>query len=236
MKNLRKSLELFAAAFALCMVFALGAKVNAADVEMQIGNADAGKGQVQTMAIPDFAISYISSDKSQASFSIAYQYGTWTRIGVFDENDRLVAYDDALSYATVTGLQKNKVYYYRAQTVSDEYGTPTSQWSDAKAFSTIDSKKIKFKGVKNQKACTIKVPKVNGVKNYTLYMSTKYDKGFKKVKNIKPGKKIKLTKFKKKSFKIGKRYYIRLQVNTKKGVTCGNYYQGSVYFYRTLKF
>ena len=174
--------------------------------------------------------------RAQASFSIAYQYGTWTRIGVFDENDRLVAYDDALSYATVTGLQKNKVYYYRAQTVSDEYGTPTSQWSDAKAFSTIDSKKIKFKGVKNQKACTIKVPKVNGVKNYTLYMSTKYDKGFKKVKNIKPGKKIKLTKFKKKSFKIGKRYYIRLQVNTKKDVTCGNYYQGSVYFYRTLKF
>ena len=47
MKNLRKSLGLFAAAFALCMVFALGAKVNAADVEMQIGNADAGKGQVQ---------------------------------------------------------------------------------------------------------------------------------------------------------------------------------------------
>ena len=47
MKNLRKSLGLFAAAFALCMVFALGAKVNAADVEMQIGNADAGKGADQ---------------------------------------------------------------------------------------------------------------------------------------------------------------------------------------------
>lgn len=61
MKKLRKSLGLFAAAFAMCMVFALGAKVNAADVEMQIGSAD---GQVQTMAVPEFAVSYISSDKS----------------------------------------------------------------------------------------------------------------------------------------------------------------------------
>ena len=57
-----------------------------------------------------------------------------------------------------------------------------------------------------------------------------------KVKNLKPGKKLKMTKFKKKAFKIGKTYYLRIQVNTKKNITCGNYYQGSVYFYRTLRF
>lgn len=238
MKNLRKSLGLFAAAFALCMVFALGAKVNAADVEMQIGNADAEKGEVQTMSsLPNFNIAYISSDKTRASVAVDYKDGDdWNRVGLFDENDRLIAVDDTTSYASFSGLSKNKVYYYRVQKVSELNGTAISPWSDAKSFTTLDSKKIKFKGVKNQKACTIKVPKVNGVKNYTLYMSTKYDKGFKKVKNIKPGKKIKLTKFKKKSFKIGKRYYIRLQVNTKKSVTCGNYYEGSVYFYRTIRF
>ena len=45
-----------------------------------------------------------------------------------------------------------------------------------------------------------------------------------------------MTKFKKKAFKTGKTYYIRIQVKTKKNITCGNYYQGYVYFYRTLRF
>ena len=62
------------------------------------------------------------------------------------------------------------------------------------------------------------------------------DKGFKKVKTLKPGKKLTMTKFKKKAFKTGKTYYIRIQVKTKKNITCGNYYQGYVYFYRTLRF
>lgn len=236
MKKFRKSIGLFAAAFALCLTFAVGAKVNAADVQMQIGDADA-ENKVQTMAVPNFAVSYISSDKTSASFSIAYNYnGQVTRIGVFDANDRLVAYDDAFSYATVTGLRKNQVYYYRAQTLSDLNGTPTSGWSEPKAFVTATDNKFKFKGIKNKKACSIKVPKIAGVKNYTVSMSTKGDKGFKKVKTLKPGKKLTMTKFKKKAFKTGKTYYIRIQVKTKKNITCGNYYQGYVYFYRTLRF
>lgn len=234
MKKLRKSLGLFAAAFAMCMVFALGAKVNAADVEMQIGSAD---GQVQTMNLPDFGVSYISEDKSTAGISVNYQYGDgWNRVGLFDANDRLIAVDDTTSYARFTGLSKNTVYYYRVQKASGLNGTATSAWSEPKAFTTAMNNKFKFKGVKNQKACTIKVPKINGVKNYTIYMSKKSTGGFKKVKNLKPGKKLKMTKFKKKAFKIGKTYYLRIQVNTKKNITCGNYYQGSVYFYRTLRF
>lgn len=235
MKKIRKSLGLFIVAFALCMVFGISAKVNAADVEMKIGNA--GSDEVQMMNVPDFTVSYISSDKSSASFSIQYSYsGQVTRIGVFDINGNLVAYDDAYSYATVTGLRKNQVYYYRAQTMTTLNGVPTSGWSEAKAFTTAESGKFKFKGVKGQKACTIKVPKIKGVKNYTLYLSKKSDAGFKKVKTIKPGKKIKLTKFKKKAFKLGSTYYLRVMVNTKNNITCGNYYQGYIYFYRTLKF
>ena len=115
-------------------------------------------------------------------------------------------------------------------------GTPTSGWSEPKAFVTATDNKFKFKGIKNKKACSIKVPKIAGVKNYTVSMSTKRDKGFKKVKTLKPGKKLTMTKFKKKAFKTGKTYYIRIQVKTKKNITCGNYYQGYVYFYRTLRF
>lgn len=235
MKKMKKSLGLFIVVFALCMVLGIGAKVSAADMKMQIG--DAGEDSAQLMNIPDFAVNYISSDKSYASFSIQYSYdGQITRIGVFDINGNLVSYDDAYSYATVTGLKKNQVYYYRAMTVTTLNGTPTSGWSEAKAFATIDGEKFKFKGVKNQKACTIKVPKIKGVKNYTLYLSKKSDKGFKKVKTLKPGKKIKLTKFKKKAFKIGNTYYLRVLVKTKNNITCGNYYYSSVYFYRTLRF
>ena len=234
MKSIRRSLGLFAAAFALCLIVALGVKAEAANVEMKMDSADGG--QAKTMALVDFAVDYISSDKTSASFDIVNSDSSqYTRIGVFDANDQLVAYDDAFFYATVNGLQKNQVYYYRAQTLSGYNGVPTSDWSAPKSFTTIDSNKIKFKGIKGQRACTVKVPKVNGVKNYTISMSTKSDGGFKKIKTIKPGKKIKITKMKKKSFKLGKTYYIRIQVNTKKNIACGNYYQGYVYFYRTFR-
>lgn len=45
------------------------------------------------------------------------------------------------------------------------------------------------------------MPKVKGVKKFTLYMSTKSDKGYKKVKKVKPGKTVVISKFKNKAFK-----------------------------------
>lgn len=236
MKKFRKSIGLFAAAFALCLTFAVGAKVNAADVQMQIGDADAGN-KVQTMAFPEFGLDYLSSDYTSASVAVAYEYGDdWNRIGLFDVNGNLIATDDTKSYASFSGLAKNRVYYYRLQKISRLNGTPTSGWSEAKAFTTTDSDKIKMKAIKNKKAFTIKVPKIAGVKNYTILMSKKYDKGFKKVKTVKPGKKIKLTKFKKKAFKLNTRYYIRIQVKTKNNTLCDNFYRGSAYFYKTFRF
>ena len=234
MKNLRKSLGLFAAAFALCMVFALGAKVNAADVEIGVIKED--DNNVNLMSVSNVTIHYVYSDGRSAGFDIEYN-GNCTRVGIFDTNGNLVAQSDNPHYVLITGLQPNKLYYYRAQSVSERGGVATSAWSEPKAFTTILDKKVKVKGVKGKKAFTVKLPKIAGIKNYTVSMSTKRDKGFKKVKTVKPGKKVTITKMKKKSFKFGKTYYIKIAPKTNTNLTCeGNrpstYY---VYFYKTYR-
>ena len=239
MKKFRKSIGLFAAAFALCLTFAVGAKVNAADVHAEVGSVVDKKDEMSLMNVSSYGLSYVYTDGRTAGFDIAYDYdGQYTRIGVFDVNGRLVGQEDALSYALISGLQPNKLYYYRAQTVSGKGGVATSAWTNPRAFTTILDKKVKVKGVENKKAFTVKVPKVAGIKNYTISMSTKRDKGFKKVKTVKPGKKIKITKMKKKSFKFGKTYYIKITPKTKTNMNCeGNrpstYY---IYFYKTFRF
>ena len=235
MKKLRKLLGLFAAAFAMCMVFALGAKVNAADVEIGVIKED---NNVNLMSVSNVAIDYVYSDGRSAGFTIGYNGNyQYTRVGIFDINGNLVAQSDNLSYALITGLQPNKLYYYRAQSVSGRGGVATSAWSEPKAFTTILDKKVKVKGVKGEKAFTVKIPKIAGIKNYTVSMSTKRDKGFKKVKTVKPGKKVTITKMKKKSFKFGKTYYIKITPKTNTNLTCGGnrpstYY---VYFYKTYR-
>lgn len=236
MKKIKRNLGIFFVAFALCMAFAVTTKVEAAEVTTKIGVVNNQKNMATLMGIPDFAVSYISSDKSTAGVSIAYAYdGQWTRIGIFDSKDRLIATKDALSYATISGLQKNKVYYYRAQTISGNGGVATSGWSSPKAFSTLMDTKVKLQAVKGKRACTLKLPKLTGLKNYTVYISKKSDTGFKKVKTVKPGKKIKITKYKKKSFKLGQTYYFKITQKTSKNITCANYFKGYVYFYRTFQ-
>lgn len=231
---MKKIMKVFMTVFAFSLVFAAGVKVDAAEVEM---NVETGKDRnvVKMMGAPEFAIHYINPAKTSASFAIDYSHGMgWTRIGIFDVKGRLVTYDDALSYATVTGLKPNQLYYYRAQSINSS-GVSTSGWSSAKAFVTLKDKKLKLKAVKNKRAFTVQVPKLAGIKNYTVYVSRNRDKGYKKVATIKPGKKVTISKFKKKPLGFGKQYYVKITLKTKKNVTCGNNFIGYVYFYRTYR-
>ncbi len=231
---MKRITKIFMAVFAFSLLFATGVKVSAAEMKMNVDAAE-DSNVVKMMAVPEFAIHYINPAKTSASFAINYSHGMgWTRIGIFDVKGRLVAYDDALSYATVNGLKPNQLYYYRAQSIGDN-GAPTSGWSAAKAFVTLKDKKIKLKAVKNKRAFTVQVPKLSGIKNYTVSVSRSRDKGFKKVKTIKPGKKVTINRFKKKPLGFGKYYYVKVTLKTKKNVTCGNNFIGYVYFFRTYR-
>ena len=103
-------------------------------------------------------------------------------------------------------LKKNQLYYYRVRATAYDYTqkkyVPVSDWSYGYGINTAICK-VKLSG----KKIKIKVPKVKGVKKFTLYMSTKSDKGYKKVKKVKPGKTVVISKFKNKAFKNGKYYY-----------------------------
>lgn len=223
MKKLRKSLGLFAAAFAMCMVFALGAKVNAAQKSIEGGILiDEGnlttQPMVGNMTTDNFVISGASLSNGSITVAVARPADAdYVEVELCDRNGAHIASDEASIYAFFDNVKNNTVYLYRARAYTKDYDYTTGQyvttygnWSGYRAFVKVKCKGMKSKGIGSRKQVTFKVPKIKGVKNFTVTMSTKRDKGFKKVKTVKPGKKITVTKFKKKNLKRFKSYYFRI--------------------------
>lgn len=237
MKTMKKSFSFLVAVFAFCLTFAVTAKVDAAEVASKIDNVAEEAAVAETMDVPtsNFAVTYISSDKTYARISVAYA-GGYTEVGIFDVYGNLVATDICASYAIFTTLSPNNIYIYRARNVAYDSSVrgyvPLSDWSAPKAFSTA---KYNLKEVKRKKAFTVKAPKIAGVKNYKLYMSKKRDGGFKKIKVLKPGKKYKITKFKKSDFKIYQYYYIKVVPQLSSGIPCEDLALASFHVYKTYR-
>ena len=84
----------------------------------------------------------------------------------------------------------------------------------------------------NRKKITLKWSKIKGASGYGIYVSTKSESGYKKVKTVKAKTtKYSFTKFKKKALKKNQRYYIRIKYLTKVGkktVTSGIAGSGSI--------
>lgn len=247
MKKMKKSMGLLVAAFVFCFAFAVTAKVDAAEVKAKLESVtDESQlnAKVQAVSTGSFDITYMSPTKSDVGISVNQSYADSsyrTQIGLFDAAGNLLQTTECISYASFTSLKTNKVYIYRARTVQADYTkgvyTPVTAWSGAKAFSTIN-----FKGNKlNTRGFWLKGPKVTGVKNYKVYISKKTNSGFKKVKTIKPGKKVKFTKFKKQAFKLNTYYYIRIVPVLKSKVACKDFsttnglYDFRYYSYRTYR-
>lgn len=80
------------------------------------------------------------------------------------------------------------------------------------------NKKVSVKRSKNGKKIYLKWKKISGVSGYQVYVSTKSNSGFKKVKTLSSKKtKYTVTKYGKKKLKKGKTYYIQLRYQTKVG-------------------
>lgn len=110
-------------------------------------------------------------------------------------------------------IKRNQLYYYRIKAYgwNEEYDVvPVSNWLYGGGINTgICSVKLSGKKIK------IKTPKIKGAKKLTLYMSTNIKKGYKKVKTVKPGSTVTLTKFNKKAFKEYENYFYYI-VSSKK--------------------
>lgn len=70
----------------------------------------------------------------------------------------------------------------------------------------------------NRKKITVKWSKIKGASGYAVYVSTKKESGYKKVKSLKANKTTySFTKFKKKALKKNQRYYIQIRYLRKVG-------------------
>ncbi|MDO5147679.1 MAG: hypothetical protein Q4D60_11850 [Eubacteriales bacterium] len=224
MKTRKKFMYAVSALFALCMVMTLTVRAEAAKMKTVI----AEKNSVKLMDVPQFSIQYLDAESGEAGIKVLGD-GSWMRVGIFDVDANLIVYKDCISYASFSGLSKNKVYYYSVQSLDDNK-QPTSEWASPRAFTTILNSKVKLKTVKNKRVVKLKVPKIRGIKNYTVSISRKSDGKYKKIKTMKPGKKLTVSKFKNKAFKNGP-YYIKVNYKTKDQVVCDDFKKGYVTFY-----
>ena len=129
-------------------------------------------------------------------------------------------------------IKNNSVYYYRVR----PYDTNTKvygPWTKYKAFSTIVLKLKKASGLSFKAKCP-KLPKV--VKSVKVMLSTSKTSGFKKSASVKRGKKSKrISRYKGKSFKYKKTYYVKPVAVLKDGVSCENAYINNFYFSRVYR-
>ncbi len=89
-------------------------------------------------------------------------------------------------------------------------------WSDYKYYATAS--KITVKRSANKKKITLNWKKITGAAGYRVYISTKKDSGYKKVKSLSAKKtKYTITKYGKKKLSKNKTYYIRLVYTYKSG-------------------
>lgn len=83
---------------------------------------------------------------------------------------------------------------------------------------TASNKKVTAKRYSNGKKISLKWKKISGAAGYQVYISTKSNSGFKKVKSLSSKKtKYTITKYGKKKLKKGKIYYVQLRYQTKVG-------------------
>ncbi len=224
---MRKITRIVAAVLALMMVIAVQVPVNAAE---KTAVATLNKEVEATTMMTDvtnqnFAPSYKSDTE------ICYAVGvpadvTGVQVCLYNYKGKKVATQNVFpaSYGAVVRyvrfkIAKNKTYTIKARTYLTVNGTTIyGNLSKARAFTTLVNIKARYKANyrTGKKSYTVILPKaknVKGIKSFTVYISKNRDKGFKKVKTVKPGKNVTISKYKGKAIKTVQTYYIKVVPN-----------------------
>ena len=187
------------------------------------------KAQVNTQAAKIIA-QITSLSENSVGISINNPDSDYVEVQIRDHKGKVVKTRYDISYSSFN-LSKNKLYSFRFRRVyysySDRKYIAISNWSNSPSFTTA---KYKVRQVGKSRKVKIKTPKVAGIKNYKIYMSTKENSGWKKIKTLKPGKAITISRFKGKSFKYYKNYYYKIVPNK------GQYYRNGFCFYKYSTF
>ena len=117
----------------------------------------------------------------------------------------------------VSPYWKGKVFKVRARAYVN-LGTTKKYGAWSPYSYSAESKKVTAVRSSNRKKITLKWKKVSGVSNYQVYISTKSDSGYKKVKTLgKKSTKCTITKCGKKKLSRNKTYYVKLKYQIKVG-------------------
>lgn len=200
MKSMKKSIMALVIATTLCMLLSFAFKLN---------------GSAATIGL-----SSIYNNGRSVTFSFPVVENTKYEIELYDVKMKLLGTTDCYTSASIDNKTvKNRAYYYRWRRLIYDRTTfnyvPGGAWTAAVPFTTITNIKVKLVN-KKSKAVNLYMPKIPGVSYYTVYLSTKATGGFQKVKAVKPGKLVKLSKYRGKTFAYYKNYYFKVVPKIKK--------------------
>lgn len=235
---MKKIMKVFAFALACMMAFALQTPVNAAE-KTAVATLDKeveATTMMTNLTNQNFAPYY--KNNKEICYQVAVPSDvTGVQVILYNYKGKQVATQNLLSSSYGTTIRyakfkitKNQTYTIKVRTYLSVNGTTIyGTLSKARAFTTLTGIKIKYKanyrtGKKSYIVPAPKAKNAKGVKNFTVYISKNRDKGYKKVKTIKPGKKVTVSKYKGKAIKNGQLYYIKIVPNLNCKVKSDVYY------------
>ena len=181
-------------------------------VQAQTINQKQAKVTVQYASIPAKVETSSSGDIFITVKNISDDYRTDYDMRVLDSKGNVVEVSEQNGGITYFSyLKKNRLYYYQIR----ETRTAAYPWEED--FTGEWTKKVPFVIAQYQlsqvgtgRKVRIKMPKISGVKSYKVYMSYKKDRAWKKLKTVKAGKSIVVSKFRGKALARNKKYYYKI--------------------------
>ena len=207
MKSIRKQNGILA-----IVMFALISILISFPVQAQPTNQKQAKATVQYANIPakvetaSYGYIYITVKNISDDYRVDYD------MRVLDSKGNVVEVSEQNGGITYFSyLKKNRLYYYQIR----ETRTAVYPWEEDSIGEW--TKKVPFviaqyklSQVGTGRKVRIKMPKVSGVKSYKVYMSYKKDRAWKKLKTVKAGKSIVISKFRGKALARNKKYYYKI--------------------------
>ena len=181
-------------------------------IQAQTINQKQAKVTVQYASIPAKVETSSSGDIFITVKNISNDYRADYDMRVLDIKGNVVEVSEQNGGITYFSyLKKNRLYYYQIRE------TRTSAYPGEEDFTGEWTKKVPFVIAQYQlsqvgtgRKVRIKMPKISGVKSYKVYMSYKKDRAWKKLKTVKAGKSIVVSKFKGKALARNKKYYYKI--------------------------
>lgn len=192
-------------------------------IQAQTINQKQAKATVQYASIPAKVETSSSGDIFITVKNISDDYRADYDMRVLNNKGNVVEVSEQNGGITYFSyLKKNRLYYYQIRE------TRTSAYPWEEDFTGEWTKKVPFviaryqlSQVGTRRKVRIKMPKISGVKSYKVYMSYKKDRAWKKLKTVKAGKSIVVSKFKGKALARNKKYYYKIMPSKGVNATIG---------------